>query len=198
MILLINKINNLDNYLLYICLISGIVILTSGYIIYSKYSASIIISTPRTFDPTPDEIREFNGILETNRTSNFRLISPEELDATQGQLLQGITFNFTPDEDSEFDSILDTPQSSNTSLEELDEIQGITFDQVENNFEARLTIEELAEINELIEQGLILDEQTQNRLNEEFANIVGPQALNELQLLNENFQLVVENFFFNL
>ena len=64
MILLINKINNLDNDLLYICLISGIVILTSGYIIYSKYSTSIVIWTPRTFDLTLEQMDEIQDILE--------------------------------------------------------------------------------------------------------------------------------------
>jgi hypothetical protein len=176
MILLINKINNLDNDLFYICLISGIVILTSGYIIYSKYSESVVIWTPRTFNLTLEELEEIQEILDQEET-------PQS-------------------------SILLTPQSSNSSLltnEELDDglLQGITFyvdpDQLEGlETPQRLNNEELEEIQELIDRGEILDPEIQHLLNEAFANIVGENALNELQLLNEDFPLIVENFFFNL
>ena len=56
----------------------------------------------------------------------------------------------------------------------------------------------MEEIQELIDRGEILDPEIQHLLNEAFANIVGENALNELQLLNEDFPLIVENFFFNL
>jgi hypothetical protein len=56
----------------------------------------------------------------------------------------------------------------------------------------------LEDIQELIDRGEVLHPDVQEILNEEFGNIVGPEALQELQLLNEDFPLIVENFFFNL
>jgi hypothetical protein len=206
--------NNLDMDLNYTYIISGIVILTTGYFIKTKIFTSP--NSPRTFDLTLEQCNEIQEILDSGenaQSSNVRLLTPEERDEISDGLLQGITIYVDPDQLSGLDSfsetsestILLTPQSSNSSLltnEELDDIQGITFDQPGEYFEtadsSRLTNEELAEINDAIDQGEILDEQTQNRLNGEFANIVGEEALEELQLLNENYGLVVENFFFNL
>jgi hypothetical protein len=59
--------NSLDNDLVFICVISSIVCLTTGYYIKSKFLNSSVIETPnspRTFNLTPDQLQELKDILD--------------------------------------------------------------------------------------------------------------------------------------